>query len=94
MLKIMISQSADRTRVALAGRLVGPWVEELRRCWDEADADRRERWRVDLRETTHVDSEGKALLSEMFRQGATFQAQGCLMLAIVEGLAAAPGARS
>ncbi len=94
MLKISITQSADRTRVAVAGRLVGPWVEELRRCWNDADAGRRTRWRVDLRETTHVDSEGTALLSEMFRRGVRFHAQGCLMRAIVEGLAAVPDPRS
>lgn len=91
MLKISLLRERQRTRVALAGRLVGPWVEELRRCWIEAEADCRDRWRVDLRETTHVDAAGKALLSEMFHQGVTFEVRGCLMRAIVESLAVEPG---
>lgn len=32
MLKIMITQDAQGPTVVLSGRLVGPWVEELRRC--------------------------------------------------------------
>ncbi|GMV49013.1 MAG: hypothetical protein NBKEAIPA_00085 [Nitrospirae bacterium] len=89
MLKIMLVQEPEGTRVILAGRLVGPWVEELRRCWNEAAAGYRDRWRVDLRETTHVDEAGKALLSELFQRGVTFTASGCLTRAIVEGLAVA-----
>ncbi len=94
MLKITLLRERQGTRVVLAGRLVGPWVEELRRCWIEAEAGCRVKWRVDLRETTHVDAEGKALLSEMFRRGVTFEAKGCLMRAIVESLATAPGPSS
>ncbi len=88
MLKIMVVQDAKGTRVVLAGRLAGPWVEELRCCWNEAAAGCRDRWRVDLRETTHVDEAGTALLSEMSRLGVTFEARGCLMRALVESLAA------
>jgi len=69
MLKIMIAQDAQGTAIVLAGRLVGPWVEEVRRCWLEAEAECRDKWRVNLRETTHVDAAGKALLSEMFHRG-------------------------
>lgn len=88
MLKIMVVQDAKGTTVVLAGRLAGPWVEELRRCWNEAAAGCSDKWRVDLRQTTHVDEEGKALLSEMSRRGVTFEATGCLMRALVENLAA------
>ena len=89
MLKIMIAQDAQGTAIVLAGRLVGPWVEEVRRCWLEAEAECRDKWRVNLRETTHVDAAGKALLSELFHRGATFEATGCLTRAIVESLAVA-----
>ncbi|MDR4478919.1 MAG: hypothetical protein R3B37_04125 [Nitrospira sp.] len=86
MLKITIVRNAQGARVALAGRLVGAWVQEVRRCWMEAGAGHRDQWRVDLRETTHVDGEGKALLSEMLRRGVTFEARGCLMRAVLESL--------
>ena len=94
MLKITLLRERQGTRVALAGRLVGPWDEELLRCWIEAEADCRDRGRVDLRETTHVDAAGKALLSELFHHGVSFEVKGCLMRAIVESLAAEPGQSS
>lgn len=97
MLKITVSQEKQATSFTLAGRLVGPWVEELRRCWqswEQVEGGRGDTCRIDLRETTHVDAEGKALLSEMFRRGATFKTKGCLTRAIVESLATAPGLSS
>ena len=89
MLKITVSNTSPGTTFVLSGRLAGPWVEEVRRCWLEAEAECRDKWRVDLRETTHVDAAGKALLSEMFQRGATFEATGCLTRALVESLAVA-----
>jgi ABC-type transporter Mla MlaB component len=94
MLKINLLRERKGTTVVLAGRLVGPWVQEARRCWMEAGAACGEPCRVDLRETTHVDEAGKTLLAEMFRQGVTFEVKGCLMRAIVESLGAAPGPSS
>jgi len=91
MLKISLLRERQGTTVVLAGRLVGPWVQEARRCWLEAGAAFGDPCRVDLRETTHVDEAGKVLLSEMFRQGVRFEARGCLMRAIVESLGVAPG---
>ncbi len=86
MLKITIVRNAQGTTVALAGRLAGPWVQEVRRCWMEAGVGHRDRWRVDLRETTHMDAEGKDLLSEMLRRGVRCEAKGCLMRAVLESL--------
>lgn len=89
MLKITVVESEDDITFVLAGRLVGPWVEELRRCWQSQRASRVCRvgvYRVDLVDTTAVDDDGKALLMEMHRHGAEMKTRGCLMRAIVDGL--------
>ena len=37
MLKITTHVSSDATRITLEGRLAGPWIKELERCWREAE---------------------------------------------------------
>lgn len=89
MLKITVSHDQQGTTFVLAGRLAGPWVEELRRSWRaemDAKGDRRGLCRVDLRETTYIDAEGQALMSEMHGKGVTFLTWGCMTRAIVENL--------
>ncbi|GKS56495.1 hypothetical protein YTPLAS18_00220 [Nitrospira sp.] len=88
MLKISTISIPHGTGLALAGRLVGPWVQELRRCWHEMESLGSAPQYVDLRETTFLDDEGKALLFEMHRQGIRLVAHGCMMRAIVENLTA------
>jgi anti-anti-sigma regulatory factor len=67
------------------GRLVGPWVTELARCWagvtDTHDA---RSVRVDLEGVTFIDAAGKALLRSMHSQGAALRASGCMTRAILE----------
>lgn len=89
MLKITVLEGADKVNFVLAGRLVGPWVEELRRCWQSQRDSRGCRvgmYHVDLADTTAVDDDGKALLAEMHRHGAEIKTRGCLMRAIVDSL--------
>jgi hypothetical protein len=91
MLKITVSRDRERTTWTLAGRLAGPWVEELRRCWEtSAAAEPRGRgsFLVDLQETIFVDNQGQSLLRDMHRRGVKMKARGCLMRAIVEEVAA------
>lgn len=89
MLKITVSREKEVTTFSLAGKLAGPWVRELEQCWTRAEASERERAVIDLRETTYIDADGKALLASLCRQGVTFRAGGCLTRAIVEDLTAA-----
>ena len=84
----MLRITADeRTRVLsarLKGRLEGPWVEELEKCWRGMKARAgTPALRVDLRGVTFVDAAGKAQLTAMHRQGAEFIANDCLTRAIV-----------
>ncbi len=85
MLKITTHVSDDATNITLEGRLVGPWIGELERCWREAEHSAAGRpLIVDLRSGTFVEQEGKRLLTRMCQAGADLLATGCCMRSIVE----------
>jgi hypothetical protein len=86
MLKITVSRDKRGLTFALAGKLAGPWVRELEQCWAQTEPSERQAAVIDLRETTYIDSDGKALLASFCRQGVTFCAGGCLTRAIVDDL--------
>ena len=77
----------DKPRVLsfrLEGRLEGPWVDELEKCWRESVARAgTPALRVDLTGVTFVDAAGKVQLTAMHREGAKFVADDCLTRAIV-----------
>ncbi|HXG50069.1 MAG TPA: hypothetical protein VNN77_01515 [candidate division Zixibacteria bacterium] len=83
MLRITIRVDEHGTAMELAGRLAGPWVQELARCWEEAAAVER-KLSVMLLEVTYIDAAGRGLLAEMHRRGTEIEASGCLNKAIVE----------
>lgn len=84
MLKITFHQEAEAATLTLEGRLAGPWVEELDRCWRAVAKSERGRAVVDLTGVTFIDCEGKALLARMWQQGAKLHAVGCLTRCIVD----------
>ena len=83
MLRITTENDVELLTFRLEGRLTGPWVTELRACWQNALPSRPPVVQVDLRSVTFVDATGKQLLGEMYRQGATLIANDCQMKAIV-----------
>jgi anti-anti-sigma regulatory factor len=94
MLKITCCPGTDATKLTLEGRLAGPWVKELDRCWREVAGTQPSHLLVDLTGVTFIDSEGKALLARMWKQGAKLHAAGCLTRCIVEDIAKADRAGS
>jgi anti-anti-sigma regulatory factor len=84
MLKITMQREAGILLFQLEGRLAGPWVQELERCWRSAPGMRQSC--VDLSSVTFIDAHGKTLLGRMYRQGADLVASGCLNKCIVEGI--------
>jgi hypothetical protein len=67
------------------GRLVKPWASELKKSWHEfLGKHPGETIKVDLREVTFIDQEGKCLLSTMFRKGADLCGGGFLTRSIVD----------
>jgi anti-anti-sigma regulatory factor len=91
MLKISVLPDGAGAKLLLEGRLVGPWVEELDRCWRELAGAPEEHLLLDLTGVTFVDAPGKALLARMRRGGVEFRATGCLMRCIVEEIAKEAG---
>ncbi len=77
MFRASCSNTADSQRWSLHGRLAGPWVEELRRCWKQARQQAPlARAIVDLKEVTFIDQAGERLLAEMRGAGAKLIAAG------------------
>jgi hypothetical protein len=85
MLRITITTRPEGVTVALEGRLAGPWVDELARCWKALTATQDAgSIRVLLEAVTFIDATGKALLRTMHEEGAALAASGCMTRAILE----------
>src|SRR5437764_12495484 len=85
MLRISVTTRRGGATVTLEGRLAGPWVDELARCWTSVTAVRdAQSVRGELEAVTFIDSAGKALLPTMHEQGAALLASRCMTRAILE----------
>jgi|SRR5687768_15373502 hypothetical protein len=87
MLKITVQKDSQTgsASLLLEGRLVGAWVDELERSWKELGAGMHS-FTVDLTAISYIDPKGKALLTEMWREGAKLLAAGCCNKSIIEGI--------
>ena len=84
MLRITIQHQAPVTSFIVEGKLVGLWVKELEKCWENVlAADPSRAMVVNLAGVTFIDSEGQALLTRMRRQGVRLLSTGLLINAIV-----------
>ncbi|MBI4751509.1 MAG: hypothetical protein HY774_23765 [Acidobacteria bacterium] len=84
MLRITTHHEAQMTSFVIEGKLVGPWVKELEKCWESAlAANPSSVMLVNLAAVTFIDSQGRALLTRMRRQGVRLLATGVLIKAIV-----------
>jgi hypothetical protein len=89
MLKITNNKNGGVRAFKLEGKLAGEWVNELRSCWQQAmRAGEGEAIIIDLAAVTWVSDEGKALLSEMYRNGAELLAANLMMAGIVAEISA------
>jgi anti-anti-sigma regulatory factor len=71
MLKISITNTAAEERWTLQGRLVAPWVNELKASWKKAHRTAQgRRCIVNLDEVTFIDKSGERVLRSMATQGA------------------------
>jgi anti-anti-sigma regulatory factor len=84
MLRITLVRNGEPLVLKLEGRLVGPWIQELERSWNEI---RREGVTpsvvVDLSDLTFLSPEGKQLLKTMFEQGANLQSRSLMTRFII-----------
>src|SRR5260370_35393093 len=77
MLRITIDETLSEQRWTLEGRLVQPWISELKANWARTETGRRERkCVVDLTGVTLIDKSGEKALAEWSRKGAKLMANG------------------
>jgi anti-anti-sigma regulatory factor len=92
MLKITLHDSSTELRFRLEGKLSGPWVTELRQCWQTASSTTGGRKTVvDLRDVDFVDADGQRLLAEMHCHEVRLQAVTPLIRTLVEEVCAEVG---
>ena len=91
MLKITITNTATEERWTLQGRLVAPWVNELKASWKRAHRTAQGRRRiVNLDEVTFIDKSGERMLRSMSNQGAQFVASDVYVKYVLDRLQAKP----
>ena len=91
MLRITVHDKPRVLRFQLEGKLAGPWVRELEKCWQSTVARQGKTILcVDLTGVTFINAAGQACLATLHRQGAEFIAADCLTKAIVAEITQAP----
>jgi hypothetical protein len=86
-LRVTINETPAEKRWILQGRLVGPWVGELRTCWKKTRRDHGGRTCiVDLSDVTFIDKGGERLLRTMSKEGAQFIATGIYIKHVLDQL--------
>ncbi len=87
MLRICYSITESKQQWTLCGQLKGPWVQELRSCWERTrSAGPATRSVVDLSDVTFIDESGEKLLGEMGHVGVEFVATGIETKYLLENL--------
>jgi anti-anti-sigma regulatory factor len=91
-LKITITETLTERKWIVQGRLVGPWVSELRTTWKKAHRGQDNRACViDLNDVTFIDKSGERLLRAMSKKGAQLTATGMYVKHVLEQLTDAIG---
>jgi len=87
MLKITVVETATGQRIVLHGKLIGPWIAELRRVWEDLRPQLGSRSAVvDLNEVTLIDDSADGLLATMLEQGAELIANGMVNRWMIQAL--------
>lgn len=88
MLRISTIDTQGHRKLVLEGKLIEPWLGELRQVWNGAKEGLQERKLVvDLTNVTVISHEGEATLFEFMQQGAQFSCGGVLIRHMVKQLA-------
>jgi hypothetical protein len=88
MLKISLTDTRTQRRLILEGKLIAPWVAELRAVWTRVKVELNGRELViDMGDVITVSQEAENTLLEMMDAGATFRCRGVLTKHVVQQLA-------
>lgn len=87
MLKISVVNSRSQRRLVLEGRLIAPWVAELRTTWEgvKSELDGRELV-IDIENVTVMSQEGENALLQLINEGAKFRCRGVLTKHLLQQL--------
>lgn len=87
MLRISVIDSRAERRLVLEGKLIAPWVAELRSAWKAANGKIEDRTLVvDLENVTVMSQEGENALLELMSNGAKFRCSGVLTKHVIQQL--------
>jgi hypothetical protein len=87
MLRISVIDSPGQRRLVLEGKLLAPWVEELKSAWKVANSDAEGRQLViDMESVNLISQEGENALLELMEEGADFRCSGVLTRYVVQQL--------
>src|SRR6266404_2405659 len=88
MLRITITETLSEQRWTLEGRLVQPWISELKSTWTKTETARQERkCVVDLTGVTFIDKSGEKALAELSKGGVENIAAGSYICHVVQNIA-------
>jgi ABC-type transporter Mla MlaB component len=88
MLRITIAETPTEQKWTVEGRLVHPWILELKSTWTRTKTARQERkCVVDLTGVTFIDKSGENVLAQLSKQGAELIATGCYTRHVVDNIA-------
>ena len=87
MLKISVVDSRTERRLVLEGKLIAPWVAELRTAWKAANGEiAGRRLVVDLKNICVISQEGENALLELMSEGAKFCCSGVVAKHVIREL--------
>jgi len=88
MLRISTIDTPSQRRLVVEGKLISPWMTELRTAYDQAKADLEGRdLVVDLKNLTIISQEGEDLVTELMNEGVKFQCCGLFARLLLRQLA-------
>ena len=87
MLRISVIDGRTERRLVLEGKLIGPWVAELRKAWKAANGGLESRALVvDVGNVCVIGQEGENALLELMSEGAMFRCSGVLTKHLIQQL--------
>jgi hypothetical protein len=87
MLRISVIDSRTERRLVLEGKLIGPWVAELRKASKEARGEIADRALVlDVKNVCVISEEGENALLELMSEGAMFRCMGVVTKHLIQQL--------
>ena len=88
MLKISVAANDGQRRLVVEGKLIGPWVSELRSACDKAREDvQNDKLVIDLKNLTAISEEAETVLLELMNERVTVRASGVFAKEILKQLA-------